>query len=667
MVYPYIFVSIVLVLLTVIRSKQQELEEGLLYLENSYDLALNKTNLSKETVKETIDYLLKSLLDKQCKKNKSFNPYLFKFAEIKGMFKSYIHLNFVDEKNTLPIKVLRDYVSAEDMNMFVTNFVVKILLETQQTGLVDFKNEVITNALEAMLQFQDGNFKGEPVYGFWKQKKIDEYWVQYPETMVGLMEHQPNTLPLEKLLRKFGVTKLADLLQSVRGMWDLFKYAYRIPADLDDSSTALAVTSYLYKVNNTDFQNVWQGNNTELKSFFSRVKEYAYRPFDTSEEGNNKPLDPRTYYWLHDFITYVKVNQPERNNLIFPLTWMWPWKEHIKSINHVVMPFFTNNVDLNVVANFLNSVINTLCYFPDLKQLDEIFEDKETVQMIGDVIDMFIFVIENNIVSKRADIAILYYPSIWDFYWLVSRTSFLIKSELSKKLERNDYKNYSSLNDLINTIVKLNEEKIIKALRKESMDYLISRVKYSKDNEQAFVTEFMGNYANKTRNEDAVFATSLTINTLLNTWTTLDSKNKLTWVEEVSDEIKELVFKMGRYLIYTSKNPLVSKSGAFFSGSVHNVYSSFPYYYPANFFKFINGTEFEPNNFDVIQGQAATIGVQGYIDDEEFQRQLKEKHYGQDTPTKMDDLNIFGFPFWSSPALTESLTILGLTKLHELL
>ncbi len=213
----------------------------------------------------------------------------------------------------------------------------------------------------------------------------------------------------------------------------------------------------------------------------------------------------------------------------------------------------------------------------------------------------------------------------------------------------------------------MNEEKIMKALRQESMDYLNSRVKFTKDNEQAYVTEFLGNYANKTRNEDAVFATSLTINTLVNIWTDLDKNSKLVWSKETSQETKDLVFKLGKYLLSNAKNPLISKSGAFFSGSVHNIHSSMPYFYPANFFKFINGTEFEPNNFDLIQGQCATIGVKGYIEDDEFQKMLKEKHYGMDTPTEMDDINSYGFPFWSSPALTESLTILGFSKLYELL
>lgn len=33
-------------------------------------------------------------------------------------------------------------------------------------------------------------------------------------------------------------------------------------------------------------------------------------------------------------------------------------------------------------------------------------------------------------------------------------------------------------------------------------------------------TEFLGNYANKTRDEDAIFSTSLALNALLDTWTT---------------------------------------------------------------------------------------------------------------------------------------------------
>ncbi len=50
------------------------------------------------------------------------------------------------------------------------------------------------------------------------------------------------------------------------------------------------------------------------------------------------------------------------------------------------------------------------------------------------------------------------------------------------------------------------------------------------------------------------------------------------------------------------------------------------------------------------------------MSDEEFNKQLKEKHYGKKVPTEADYLNDSTFPYWSSPAITDSLSLLGLSK-----
>eukprot|EP00340_Litonotus_pictus_P012435 CAMPEP_0170536794 /NCGR_PEP_ID=MMETSP0209-20121228/102343_1 /TAXON_ID=665100 ORGANISM="Litonotus pictus, Strain P1" /NCGR_SAMPLE_ID=MMETSP0209 /ASSEMBLY_ACC=CAM_ASM_000301 /LENGTH=521 /DNA_ID=CAMNT_0010838197 /DNA_START=866 /DNA_END=2431 /DNA_ORIENTATION=+ len=517
-----------------------------------------------------------------------------------------------------------------------------------------------------MSQFLDKNWEDQsPLYTFWRQQKKDNWWSCYPDAMVNLFNSQPNYQVISDVLKKLGLDKLATLVDTFNNEWNIFNAAYRIPGDLDDTFTALAVTSYLHKVNNTKFNQQWVEKNTNLKGLFEKVKDFAYRPFSTTEINRNRPLDPRTYFWLHDFVIQVKKEEPKRT-LILPTTWLWRWEDEIKSKDYVSMPFHTNNIDLNVAGNFFYGIASTLSYNNDLSQLNFIAKDQEITQMIFDTVDLFIFVIKNNIPNKRPDISLLYYPSVWDFYWLISRTSFMIKSDLKEKSILGEYAEHRELEVLIKNIIKANE-KIQIVLEKDAMEFLNSRINITKEGDKAFVTEFLGNYKGKERNEDAMFATGLTLNSLLNIWT-LKKEGKVYWESKATTETKDLINKMTKYILNKVNQWFQpSMEGAFFSGSLHGAYSSWPYFYPANFFKYTNGTEFEKDNFDLLSDVNNSIGVAGYIEEEEFNLQLKRKHYNQTIPFQADDLNGSAFPYWSSPALTESVLILGLSKMHQVL
>lgn len=54
--------------------------------------------------------------------------------------------------------------------------------------------------------------------------------------------------------------------------------------------------------------------------------------------------------------------------------------------------------------------------------------------MYSDIIDLIVWGIESKIVINRRDIALLYYPSVLDFYWFVARTSQLLE-KYSKKAD----------------------------------------------------------------------------------------------------------------------------------------------------------------------------------------------------------------------------------------
>jgi hypothetical protein len=65
----------------------------------------------------------------------------------------------------------------------------------------------------------------------------------------------------------------------------------------------------------------------------------------------------------------------------------------------------------------------------------------------------------------------------------------------------------------------------------------------------------LGNYANKTRGEDRIFATSLAINILLDIYT-IRVGNNLIWKESAVNEIRDIVDKAVNYIIENHNNKL---------------------------------------------------------------------------------------------------------------
>lgn len=621
--------------------------------EENKNLEKNKNDLDSSIVK-----VFKRILNNQSKKDVSFRFMPPRFEEYKGLFKSSIHINFLgktEKEDNIKTWMRRNFF-CPDTNMFVTNFVVVILLEVSKMKEIDLKDEVIINALNVMLEFKDNNHPNSPIYSFWRQIKNGKYWSANPESMVTIMKNLPDMDKLIKIAKLFGLKKVVDFFETFKQLWIGFQYAYRIPGDLDDTYTAVAVSAMLKDLNNTSFNNVWFSNTTNdnLFELFESIKQFTYKPFNNTEEYS---LDPRTYIWIHDFVHTMK-NRTDIQTII-PTTWMWKWSWSLESNGFVNMPFNTNNVDLNVVGNFLFGIINTLIYNKDHELLNKIAENKENVDLILTTIELFIWSVENDIVGKRYDVTILYYPSIWDYYWLISRSSYLITSYL----DVNNYdQSYVHLRGLVEKII-LGNSRIRDQLKTNMMNYLNKKVVV--DENQAYVFEFLGNYNGKTRNEDSLFSTGLVINSLINTWTN-KRNNKVSWDEDVSDSTKVLLKKLTNYVISKVNEKKPNRLGAFFSGSVHNSYSSYPTFYPANFKKTLNGTDIPYEDFDKIPFDY-TYAVNGYMSEEEFNDQKYNKtHFGRKTPLVPDDLNGSEFPFWSSQAMTDSIVLLALSKVKEL-
>ncbi|CAF4407574.1 unnamed protein product, partial [Adineta steineri] len=93
---------------------------------------------------------------------------------------------------------------------------------------------------------------------------------------------------------------------------------------------------------------------SNMKKLIDLTLQYAYRPF--SQDSDKNTIDPRTYYWLRDFIR-------DNPQAIIVTTWAQNLTE-VKKIAHrgIRMPFNLNNVDVTVSANVLYGITSAITY-----------------------------------------------------------------------------------------------------------------------------------------------------------------------------------------------------------------------------------------------------------------------------------------------------------------
>ena len=195
--------------------------------------------------------------------------------------------------------------------------------------------------------------------------------------------------------------------------------AFFIPPDFDDSFVNLGLGSILamYSENSTAFQ-TWKSNNGNFTRLFQTLKKYAYRPF---EGGEMATIDPRSYFYLR---AYLHAHSK------YPAAFVSTWAHSISEDNHTYfltgMPFHVNNIDLTVGTNVVYGITAALLSNLSLSDASKWFD--EDVQMIYlNTTHLIAWMIRTNF-SGRPDLALAYYPSIYNFYWFTARTLNLLQS-----------------------------------------------------------------------------------------------------------------------------------------------------------------------------------------------------------------------------------------------
>ena len=202
--------------------------------------------------------------------------------------------------------------------------------------------------------------------------------------------------------------------------------AFHIPADFDDIFVNLGFgTLLLNYANQTNhlqalFQ-TWLKNNTNFVEAVALLKKYAYRP--QSGTLDSGMVDPRTFLYLREYLYQMEA---ANRTGAFAVTWALNLSEDRETHDSYAMPFNTNNIDLTVCSNVVYGLTAAVLARLGDPGPEEWF-DAEIQMIYENTTDLIVWAIEQNF-SGRPDIALTYYPSVFNFYWFTTRTLNLIQS-----------------------------------------------------------------------------------------------------------------------------------------------------------------------------------------------------------------------------------------------
>lgn len=586
-----------------------------------------------------------------------------KWYQQKGLYSSYVHVNFHGEPG---FTALRNGYKFPDDNGFVTIFVLQALVEAAELNPeVDVKDYEMLDSLDAILTHRDRNSPiGAPLYSFWNQRLNDKgnHYETFPVNIgIPLSEGLDGFSMLTGVLDTLHLSSLADKLSPVKSFIQQFFKDFRIPPDSDDTGCNLALgmkLSFLHRKFPRAY-NRWASGNSDFDMLFQVVEKYHYDAFSSDNDKNT--IDPRTFFWLRGFLQDAAKSQGANASVCLIPTWLLSQSEVAEGLlsRGISMPFEANNVDASVAANMLFGLSSALVY--DSDNFAKYFSnDRKITKIMHDTASMLQWILENNVMDNRPDLALLYYPPVFDFYWFLARIVHLLNNPPSGKLP---------------SVLEEIRVKLTSSMRVHGTEQILKRVQ--RDGDYVNWDDFLGNadtiaMISTPKHEDRIFSTCAALNALLDTWTLskydlVTQSKQLIWSPDVPDSIKTLIISGGKWLL--EKSDKFPSENVFFSGSMKSPVYSLPFNYPHNFLKQVNGSTLDCSaEITFVGGSSLLVGVRGVIPESEYLAKLAGSCHGRTAAISYGGSNCESciFPFWSAPSLTNALEVLVMSKLKSL-
>lgn len=249
--------------------------------------------------------------------------------------------------------------------IFILGFswIVTVLLEANMYGRAPrtIDAQYLSLAVDSIETFHDHNQNQSavPLMTFWSQifNRTTKTWESMPDNLHYLIQDVDGNLEIiEKILKTLGIKNIAQFLDKVLETLERFNEAFEIPPDFDDTYLNIGLGAQLKLLQNQypSIYQRWTQNNSNMQALADLTLRYAYRP--SSDNFNENTIDPRTYFWLRDFVH-------ENPQSILVTTWAQSIAE-VRTNAHlgIRMPFNVNNVDVTVGANVLYGITSAIVY-----------------------------------------------------------------------------------------------------------------------------------------------------------------------------------------------------------------------------------------------------------------------------------------------------------------
>eukprot|EP01117_Protostelium_nocturnum_P014607 TRINITY_DN5574_c0_g1_i1.p1 TRINITY_DN5574_c0_g1~~TRINITY_DN5574_c0_g1_i1.p1 ORF type:complete len:633 (-),score=214.00 TRINITY_DN5574_c0_g1_i1:12-1910(-) len=611
---------------------------------------------SEKSFTELIQELSTKVQSTQISKAQKFEP-PFKWSEVKGIYPSQIKLNFVG--NPLVYEVRKEF-EIFDNNMFVTVWVLDSLLTARKFNpdLVNLSEEKILEALQVISAFRDKNINKKssdsiPAYNFWSQINDNGTWSAFPDNLGMVTADTSSFLDIlgtffdDIFLKSIG-KKLEDIANGLTMLSNVF----HVPPDFDDSGCNLAVGALLADSNEFPKSKAyWNKLNSNVPGLIDRATRYAYRPF--SKDPNQSSIDPRTFFFAYEWIYEQQENNQKsgRNDPITLLpTWVMNLEESRKMApKGVAMPEYINNVDISVASNFINGILN---YIIQSDQDQFSFMNEDFQGLLLNTSNYISWSLSSGRILERPDIAMLYYPSLYNFYWFSSRVCATLNDPKAVRL----FGKYPVLKEMKRIWEEASREHSsgqLLALSNESDEFV-----YWEDFLGLADTGFFGR--SDQHPDDRVFSTSVSVNALMDAWgvPTNDSACPVEYHPSTPSKVKIAIQRGVYFLREAVETGDYEFQNAFFSGSIKSS-SSVPQFFPANRWESLNGTWSDrPFKGGVIEM------VHGVPKKSDYMSWIKNPPNGP-IPT-FDGFNSDPFPFWNSEPLTYASILASFSKYEAL-
>ena len=539
-------------------------------------------------------------------------------------------------------------------------FIIEALVQADQLyPALNVNDEEITKAALALSSHRDQNSDaGVPLYSFWNQVSVQDpsgtktqYRASPPNIDVPLSEAETGVTMVSKWLRRVGLVKYADVLKTVVSIEKAFSQAFRIPPDSDDTGCNLALGRLLLTSQGyPNASQVWSSKNSRVAKVFDYFEKYAYRPNSGQYPANL--IDPRTYLWARGFLQERKF----KKDLALITTWMQSVDEITSQRFYRRMPFNLNNIDISVTVNALFGITQQLLFGKE--ETVRAFQESNMPYLYIDNVELVSWALREEVVERFPTHALLYYPPKYAFYWFVAR---LVNALQSAHLSMSVASLTFAQSELTESMEKYGVPAILKSVHCDAFD--------------CYWDDFLGNgdtYKNKSKLnfEDRVFSTAMAVNALIDTYS-ITTNTGVKFRPELPGNVASVIYKAMNWLLWSAQS--FPKQNAFFSGSIKTGNAN-PYYFPHNSFKWLNGTSAgkcsdykNVTQLGLIELNSIAAGVEGVIEESEYSAMLHDfECFGKKPSDDMIklDLNCKNcvFPYWSSPALTESMEMLALAK-----